>query len=223
MQGEPIELTIRKETKKGPIRRLRAQGLIPAVCYGSGAEPLLLAVNPIKLRKALSSDKKINTIFTLNVKGDGAPAEPIHALIAEYQEDPLRGELKHVDFVRIQENKPVEVKIPFVLTGKSKGVQMGGRLQQIFRDLPIRCLPQHIPSQIEFDVSELDVGSIVRAGDVVTSEEITLLLPSQQTLAGVSTAKVEVEVVPGAAVEGEAAAETADSEKKPESDAKPSR
>lgn len=208
METVQLKVTMRRETGKGAATRLRAQGLIPAICYGGKTEPLLLTVDPHTLRKALNPDKRTNTVLELQVQGEGAPSGPILVMIRDYQQDALRDDVRHVDFIRISGDQPIEVKVPLTFTGKALGVQMGGRLNQVFRKLPVRCLPQDIPSRIEHDVTGMDLGDMVHAKDIAVGKGITVLLAPQQTVVSLTIGRAEEEEAPKAeeVAEGEAAA-----------------
>jgi large subunit ribosomal protein L25 len=205
MEIMKLAATRRTETGKGPARRLRQQARIPAVAYGKELPAQGLAVSPKDVLAVLQSEFGRNTVIELSVDG----AEQATVLLNDFQYDPVTRELLHADFRQIQMDRPVEVEVPFTLTGRSKGVAGGGLLRHVFRRLPIRCLPSQIPARIEHDITELDVEQHVSAGELALPEGVVVLLPAEQTVVAVASVK-EV-----AAAGEEAAAEVAPGEEKP--------
>jgi large subunit ribosomal protein L25 len=202
------ELTITAKPRltrgKNEARRLRVQGLTPAVVYGAGQESVAVAVNPKEVAKILHSGSGFNTIFYLSVDGEHTPV-----MIVDHQNDPIRDSLLHVDLKRIDLTKAIEVKIPILVTGEPKGVKLqGGLLEVIKREIEIECLPNEIPEHFTVDVTELMIGQNVRAGTIALSENMKLLSPKEQVIAHVIAVRVEEEapaadavaaVAPGAA------------------------
>src|SRR2546423_5349390 len=138
---------------KGPARRLRAQGLIPAVVYGPTGEPVHLSVDPAALKTAIDTPHKFNTLLVL--KTDGAERR---VLFKDYQVDPVERRLLHADFLEVRLDKPVRVQVPLVCVGKAQGVTEGGILQQNAHDITVEALPEKIPVKLEVDVSALKVA-----------------------------------------------------------------
>lgn len=204
MEFLKIEASLRTERGKGPAARLRREGKIPAVAYGLGVSSTSLTVDPKNLTEALTGPWGRNAVLDVVVDG----ADPFNALVADYTYHPVTRELLHADFLHIELDKPVEVDVPLVTTGKAAGVVEGGTLRQIFRKLPISCLPHHIPQAIEFDVTDMDQNDVRHVGDLTLPEGVTVRLPAEQTVIAVDTAVVleeEEEGAEGEAVEGEAA------------------
>src|SRR5437899_1330860 len=140
---------------KNAARRVRVSGQIPAVVYGAGIDPVAVAVDPKVITKILHSDSGHNTIFDLDVTGAG----PAKAMIVDWQHEPIKGKLLHIDLKRIAMDKKLTVMVPIVLRGEAAGVkQQGGILEQVLREVEIQCLPGDIPASIEADVSELVFG-----------------------------------------------------------------
>src|SRR5438067_803061 len=148
---EPSILTAQKreERGKGPARRLRAKGLIPAVVYGKG-EPTHLALNPEDLLQAIASPQKLNTLITLKLEGGDR-----QVLLKDYQVDPVERNLLHADLLEVSLDKAVRVDVPLVCTGKAQGVIEGGILQQNAHTITVEALPSQIPEKLEVDVTEL--------------------------------------------------------------------
>jgi large subunit ribosomal protein L25 len=139
--------------------------------------------------------------------------------LADYQYHPVTRELLHADFFKISMDQPVDVDVPFELTGKAAGVIVGGILRQVYRKLPLRCLPTKIPAKITHDVTALELDDHVHASDLALPEGVSVRLPPEQTVAGVVTEKkrgLEEEPAPGAAAAAAAPGAAATPEAKPE-------
>jgi large subunit ribosomal protein L25 len=205
MQAIKITATPRSTTGKNANRRLRADGKIPAVAYGQGRPARDLAVQPEAVANALHSDRGRNVVVSLEVDG-----QAVQAMIAEYQYHPVSRKLLHADFIEVTDETVVEVNVPLNLTGKPKGVVMGGKLRQVFRELPLRCKPSLIPVQIVHDVTELDLDQHVAAKDLALPAGVTVALREKQTVALVAADKhkkgEEDEAAAGAAPAAGAAA-----------------
>lgn len=152
MQEITLEAKRRTLTGKEKAKKLRKKGLIPAVVYGPGDEPLPLEINAQSLNSILRAGKGENVIITLNIDNDQAQQKKV--LIREIQQDPVVGNILHVDFQHVLLTKKITVKIPVELTGIPVGVSKdGGILQHALRELEIECLPTDIPEKVEFDVA----------------------------------------------------------------------
>lgn len=205
--------TKRSEQGKGPSRRLRVEGRIPAVAYGKSLAALPLAVDPKALGAALKTDHGRNVVLELDVAGE----QKITAMVREYAHHPVSRAILHADFLQVDLDQPVDVEVPFKLTGKSKGVVLGGILSQVFRDLPVRCVPGKIPAVIELDVTELDLGDSIKAAQLQLPEGVSVRLPAEQTLAAVAapdTRAEEAEAAKAAPAADKKAAPAADKKKK---------
>lgn len=154
----------RMEQGNGPARRLRQKGLVPAVIYGPGKEPELLSVNFRDLEKALKTSKTIQVLLNLNISNGSS--ETRSAMIKELQTDPVSREILHVDFYEIDLNRKILMKVPVVAKGKAAGVEMGGMLQIIRRELEVLCLPGQIPDAIEIDVTDLEINDSIHVKDI---------------------------------------------------------
>jgi large subunit ribosomal protein L25 len=210
------KLTAQRRTTKGKEQaaKLRQKGLIPAVCYGGGGESIPLAVDPVALKKALDPAKRRNTFIELMVE-DGKSSERLSVMVKNYQVDPLKLTLLHADFIRVAEDEVIDAAVPLLLTGKPEGVKVGGNLHQVFRTIPVRCIPQRIPVSMTLDVTALNIGDSLRVKDLAAmSEGVTIALPPNQTLALVmaprKVAEVAAEAVAVEGAEGAPAAEGAE-------------
>lgn len=157
---------------KNEANRLRARGLNPAVLYGSGSDPVAVAINPREVVKILQSSTGHNTIFNLTVQG----GETSPVMITDWQRDPLKGSLLHVDFQRIDLSKPIRVKVPVHTVGEPRGVKVqGGQLDVVNREVEIECLPDSIPEFFERNIADLMIGQGVRASDLPLGEGMRLV------------------------------------------------
>jgi len=178
---------------KGFARRVRMQGLIPAVVYGAGKESVAVTVDPKVITKILYSDSGHNTIFDLAI--EGAPASK--GMIVEWQNEPIKGHLLHIDIKRIAMDKAMRVSVPVQLIGVPVGVKMGGGvLGQVLHEVEIECLPGDIPSHIDVDVAALEVNGAIHISDLPHSDKVTFLGGEHDLVAHVTLAKEEVAAEP---------------------------
>ena len=197
----------RKAGGKNDARRVRKTGLVPAAVYGAGKDPLAVSVDPKAMSKILRSESGHNTIFDLNVNGG---AEKV--MIVDWQYEPLKGHLLHVDLKRIAMDKVLRVSVPVVLKGVPEGVKTeGGILEQLIREIEIECLPADIPKSIEADVTNLRHGDNVRVKDLAHGDKLKFLTDEDQMVAHVTHVKEEVVATPEA-VAADAAAGPAEPE-----------
>ena len=156
---------VRTNSGKGVARKLRSQGLIPAVIYGKGKGNLMLTLSPRELRRALDPKRKLNTFFTVTIEGAGE-ATVEQCVLTDYQADPIRDEFLHVDFLRVDPETEVETKIPVHYVGRAAGVAAGGKLRTYQRTARISAKPGEIPVQLTVDVSPLQMGQTLRMRDL---------------------------------------------------------
>jgi large subunit ribosomal protein L25 len=209
MDFAKVSVEIRNLSGKGPARRARRSGKLPAVLYGHKLDPLSLVLDPMELLHALDKERKRNTVFTLQVKGE-AKAEDVTAMIRDVQIDPLSQEPVHVDFIRVSMDEEITVTVPVVLTGHAIGLVNGGNLHLSHHALPIAAKPDAIPSKIEVDVTALDIGDAIHAGDLKLPAGVRTTLEPKEAVASVVTPHMEkVEEAAAAPVEGAVPAEGA--------------
>ena len=190
-----LDANLRSQSGKTSARRLRREGRIPAIAYGKELASVSLAVTPRGLTDILKSAHGQNTVVELSVEN-----KKLTVLLREYTVHPVTREPLHADFVEIKLDKPVDVEVPFVCKGKAAGVVLGGILRQVYRRLPIRCLPEQIPVVIEHDVTALNLGDHVKTADLGLPKGVAVRLPPDQTVAGVvAPEKEKPEDVEGAA------------------------
>ncbi len=202
-----LEAQTRESGNKNAARRVRAAGKIPAVVYGAGAQAATVAVDPRQVLRILRSESGHNTIFDLALDSDR-----VKAMIVDWQFEPIKGKLLHVDLQRIAMDKVLTVTVPIVLKGEAAGVkQEGGILEQLLREIEIECLPVDIPKSIEVDVSHLTFGVEVRVKDIPHSDKLKFLTEENQMIAHITSVKEEVVATPEA-VAAEAGAAPAEPE-----------
>ncbi|HEX4997458.1 MAG TPA: 50S ribosomal protein L25/general stress protein Ctc [Terriglobia bacterium] len=194
----------RADRGKNAARRLRREGLIPAVVYGGTGETASLSVDPKVLRRVLRSEAGRNTILKLDL-GDGTPTA---AILKGWQVDPIKENFLHADFYRIAMDVAIRVTVPIAIKGEARGVKVdGGVLELIMREIHVECLPGDIPERIEVDVTGLGINDAVRVADLPVSDKVTKLDDSGQVVVHVISVKEEAAPTAGVApaVEGEAA------------------
>jgi large subunit ribosomal protein L25 len=173
---------------KNEARRLRVKGFVPAVIYGGSAEAAAIAVNPKEITKILNSKTGHNTIFQLSVTGK----EDTPVMIVDWQHEPIKDALLHVDLKRIDLSKRISVKVPVLTQGDPKGVKLQGGIHEIItREIEIECLPNDIPEQFLVNVAELSIGQSIRAGDIPLTGSMTLLSPPDAVISHVVSLRAE--------------------------------
>jgi len=195
---------------KNAARRVRVAGKIPAVLYGAGHEAVAVEVDPKQISRILFSETGHNTIFDVSLGDqDGA----VKAMIVDWQREPIKDQLIHIDLKRIAMDKALRVSVRVKLLGVPAGVKTaGGILDQVLREVEIECLPSDIPSHIDVDVSNLNLFDVMRVSDLPHSDKIKYLDAEDATVAHVVS--IREEVAPAAEVE--AAAATAGTPAEPE-------
>ena len=196
-----LEAQKREPGNKNAARRVRAEGRIPATVYGAGRNTASIAVDPRQVLRILHSESGHNTIFDLAF--DGAREK---AMIVDWQFEPIKGRLLHVDLQRIAMDKRLTVTVPVVLKGEAEGVKtQGGILEQLLREIEIECLPADIPKSIEADISHLVFGTDLRVKDLAHSDKLKFLTDEDSMVAHITAVKEEAAPTPEAAAEAAAA------------------
>lgn len=208
MEQLVVEAHPRPERGKNQARQIRRAGRVPAVVYGGAAEALSLSVDPRTVEKVLHSEAGHNAIFTLSIKGQGKTP----AMIRDWQYEPVKGSLLHVDFLRIALDVRLKVKVPVEMQGEPVGVkQQGGVLEIVQREVEVECLPSDIPDVFTVEVSELSIGQSVRVGDLkVDNRKLRVLTDPNRVIAHVLAPRAVEEEKPAeevVAAVGEVAAE----------------
>jgi large subunit ribosomal protein L25 len=200
-----LEAEPREAGTKNHARRVRREGRIPGVVYGAGKDAMPVSVDPRHVLRILRSDSGHNTIFDLALTG----GERTKAMIVDWQYEPIKGHLLHIDLKRIAMDKALRVSVPIELQGVPVGVKTeGGILEQMLREVEIECLPGDIPSHIDVDVSELTFGKVLRVADLPHNEKLKFLTEANQPVAHVTSVKEEVVATPEAVAAEAGAAPT---------------
>ena len=187
-----LKTNIRTTTGNGPARRIRMTGQIPAVLYGPKTEPVLLSVNKSDLELVFKKGGIGQVILNLVIQQNGeTTTRP--AMIKELQTHPVSRNFIHIDFYEIKMDQKITAKIPVVTKGMAKGVELGGMLQIIRRELEVECLPLAVPESIEIDISDLDIGDSIHLGDIHVEGEIEFLEDDNYTVVTVLSPKLEEE------------------------------
>jgi len=209
---------VRTSRGKNEARRTRKAGQIPAVVYGSGQDPVSVAVNPREITKIIRSATGYNTIFTLAIEG----GESTPVMLVDQQVDPIRGHLLHADLKRIDLTKRIRVTVPVHVEGEAKGIKLqGGMLEVITRAIEIECLPDEIPDGFTIDVTEMMVGQSKRASDVPVTGSMKLVSAPDTVIAHIVTLRAEEAPAADAAATPAAAAAEPEVVKKGKKDEAP--
>jgi large subunit ribosomal protein L25 len=200
--GERVKLVVQNRAVLGSAesRRLRRQGLIPGVLYGRET-PVAIAVDERDLRHALTGDAGTNAVLDVVVEGGKSHA----SVLKEYQQDPVRGFITHVDLQEVRLDQPIHATVPVHLVGEAAGAKEGGVLQQAVTEITVEALPLEVPATVDFDVSGLHIGDSAHLGDVPLPDGVTLVDDAETVLASV-TQPTRVEEPEETLEEGEEAA-----------------
>ena len=194
---------------KNAARRVRVAGKIPAVLYGSGQDSVAVEVDPKQISRILFSETGRNTIFDVEVAGKPAAK----AMIVDWQREPIKDKLIHIDLKRIALDKLLHIKVRVKLLGIPIGVKAeGGILDQVLREVEVECLPADIPNHIDVAVSELAMHQVVRVSGLPHSDKVKYLTPEDATVAHVVSIREEVVATPETADAAAAAAAAAPGE-----------
>ena len=204
-----LQATPRRPQGTRDARRLRAEGRIPGVVYGLGADPITLSVAWRELRAALVTEQGLNAIVHLEVDGQRTPT-----LVKDIQRHKVRRDVLHIDFIRVDLGKTVDVEVPIHLEGEAeKVVREDGAVDQVLTSLLITAKPADIPAGITIDVSDLEIGNALRVGDIVLPDGVTTPVDPEEAVVtashGISEAELDAAVSevagePEAAEEGAA-------------------
>ena len=199
---EVVEAQPRPDSSRGKneARRLRVSGRVPAVVYGAKKDTVAVSVDPKVISRILSSKSGHNSIFDLQVGG-----EKTKAMIVDWQYEPIKGKLLHIDMKRIAMDVKMRVSVPIHLVGEAVGVkQQGGIMDLVLREVEIECLPADIPEQIDADVTNLEFGMVLRVKDLPHGGKLKFITDEEQAVAHVTAVKEEVAATPDAAADAAA-------------------
>jgi large subunit ribosomal protein L25 len=193
---ELIELNtnIRTTTGNGPARRLRQAGQIPAVLYGPETESVLLSVNISDIERVLKTGRIGQVLINLVIPNNGETSTKT-VMVKELQIHPVSRNFLHIDFYEITMDRKIIVNVPVTTTGKSKGVEIGGILQIIRRELEVQCLPLNVPESIEIDITDLEIGDSIHVADIPRQTDVEFLGDENFTVVTVISPKIEEEEV----------------------------
>jgi large subunit ribosomal protein L25 len=197
-----LEVTTRDLQGSRASRRLRKQGLIPGVLYGRGNDPHAIVVPERDLRRALGGPGGLHTILDVVLFGaDGGRAHP--SVLKDYQVDPVRGGVTHVDLQEVRLDRPIQAQVVVQLVGDAAGTSEGGVLSQPTRELNVEALPMEIPEHIDVDVTEMHIGDTLRLADLPPIEAVTFLDDPDETVLATVTQPTRVEEPEEIVEEGE--------------------
>lgn len=202
MKSVPLKAFPREQKRRGPVKKLRTSGRVPATIYGRQAKPQNLEVSAKEISDLIHHHLSENLLVDLSIEND-ARAKRL-ALVQEVQHHPIDGKVIHVDFHEVAENEKVTVQVPVETTGEAAGVKNGGGvLEHVLFKLKVRCLPKDLPEQILIDVTALEIGKSIHIGEVTAPEGVEILGDKKTTVVSVAAPRAEEEVAP---VEGAKAA-----------------
>src|SRR5438874_13442625 len=203
MAGERVKLQVKERERRGSrdARRLRREGLIPGVLYGNGKQSYAISVPERELRRVLTGAGGLHAILDVVLEGQTTP----HAsILKDYQQDPIRGHISHVDIHEVRLDQPIQASVTVQLVGEPAGAKEGGVLSQVQREINVEALPMEIPEHIDLDVSGMAIGDTLRLADLPAREGVTYLDdPEGTVLATVGLPTREVEPEPEEVEEGE--------------------
>jgi large subunit ribosomal protein L25 len=200
MQTITLNAQVRRERKKGPSRRLRAEGLTPAIIYGFQTEHIMLTVRSFDLKKILEKIRKESVFVKLEIE-DGKKKTEKLSILKDIQINTLKKRLDHADFYEIRMDAALTIDVPILVTGEAPGVENGGELSMLKRELKISGLPSILPEMIEVDVSNLEIGDSVKIGDITLKEGVKALDPDDVVVATVSMTRAAMAAAGAGGVE----------------------
>jgi large subunit ribosomal protein L25 len=202
MAGERIKLEVREREHRGSAdaRRLRKGGFIPGVLYGNGKQPHAISIPERELRRVLTGTSGLHAILDVVLEGQ----KTTHAsILKDYQQDPLRGHISHVDLQEVRLDQPIQASVNVQLIGEPEGVKEGGVLSQVQREINVEALPMEIPEHIELDVSGMAIGDTLRLADLPEREGVKYLDNPEETVLATVTLPTRVEEPEPEVEEGE--------------------
>lgn len=190
MKAVKLNASIRNESGKGAARKIRAAGSVPAIFYGYETESTMIQVDSSELINIVEQGKGGSLFVKLGIKPDtGKKAEKL-SIIKDLQIDSLKKKVIHADFYEIGMNRKLTIDLPIVLEGTPAGVEDGGELQQLKRDVKISGLPSTLPEEVEIDISQLNIGDSIKIGDLSFAEDIDVLDAEDIAIASVVATRV---------------------------------
>ena len=193
MERIELQTTVRKSTGNSPARSLRRAGQIPAVLYGPKMETVLLSVNIKDLEQVFKQGNAFQVILNLVIQNGKKVTKA--AMVKELQTHPVSGNFIHIDFYEIDMKRQINVMVPIVTNGLSVGVEKGGLLNIVRREVELLCLPGDIPEAIEIDITDLDIGDSIHIEDIPLGENVEVSADFNFTVVTVLSPTVEEEEV----------------------------
>ncbi len=172
-------------------KRLRREGIVPAVVYGSKQREYMIQVDAKEFGNIFREQSSSN--FLVNLEIDGAEEKTKLAMVQDVQQNPLNGSFIHIDFHAVNENETVHASVPITLTGESAGVKGGGLLDQLLHSIDVECRPADLPERIEYDVTELNVNESIHISDLVIPEGVTIGMDGEVVVANCNEARIATE------------------------------
>ncbi len=201
-----LKASKRTEFKRSISRQLRNKGLIPGIVYSRGEENIAIKANELDLRSIVFTSE--SHIINLQIEGEN---KPVNCVLKDTQFDPISGRIIHFDLLGIKEDEKINIEVSVLLKGNAPGVKEGGLLQHVLHKLQVECLPKYIPSHIEVDISNLNIGDSVKVADIKL-EGIEILNDENAAIVAVVPPTVVQEETAAAATETAAEGETAEPE-----------
>src|SRR4051812_5239466 len=185
MAGERIRLEVQEREQRGTrvSKRLRREGMIPGVLYGSGKQPHPICVPERELRRVLTGGHGLHAILDVVLAGQKTTHSSV---LKDYQVDPIRGRIEHFDLQEVRLDQPIQSTVVVELVGESPGTKAGGVLSQVAREVHVEALPLEVPDRLELDVSRMEIGDTLRLADLATREGVTFLDDPETVLATVT-------------------------------------
>jgi len=202
MAGERMKLQVKEREHRGSAdaRRLRKEGFIPGVLYGNGKQPHAICIPERELRRVLTGPSGLHAILDVVLEGQ----KTTHAsILKDYQQDPLRGHISHVDLQEVRLDQPIQAQVAVQLVGEPIGAKEGGVLSQVQREINVEALPMEIPEHIELDVSGMAIGDTLRLADLPEREGVKYLDNPDETVLATVTLPTRVEEPEPEVEEGE--------------------
>jgi large subunit ribosomal protein L25 len=206
MAGERVKLQVKERERRGSAdaRRLRREGFIPGVLYGNGKESHAISIPERELRRVLTGQGGLHAILDVVLEGK----QTTHAsILKDYQQDPLRGHISHVDLQEVRLDQPIQASVTVQLVGDPAGAKEGGVLSQVQREINVEALPMEIPEHIDLDVSGMAIGDTLRLADLAPIDGVTYLDNPEETVLASVGLPTRVEEPEEVAEEGEELAE----------------
>ena len=204
MSGDRLKLEVKEREERGSrrTRRLLNEGLVPGVLYGKG-HSRAIAVPERDLRAAMTGPSGLHAILDVVIEGQ----KTVHpSILADYQQDPIRGTISHIDLREVRLDQPIHATVVVQLVGDSVGVNAGGMLSLVTRELHVEALPGDVPEHLDVDISHLEVGDVLRLANVAVMDRVTFLDDLHETvIATVSVPRGYAELEEAEAAEAAAA------------------